>query len=146
MSTPSYIARMNKDRSDLFVYGNKYGFETGSMTPGRTMLKTKDGHIIKGTVNGFYYFNPDELNFTEEPSKIFISDFTINSHPVLPGKDSPLTQPMEEISEVTLTFDQNNFAFNFGTDITKTIAYGTKQRGMTRRGGSALREERVLFL
>ena len=75
-------------------------------------IKTKKGRYSFGYENGFYTFSPEELAVKTD-FKIIITDFFINTLPVLPGKESLLQKPVEEISDLDLKYNQNNIAFNF---------------------------------
>ena len=74
--------------------------------------KDGKGQLFIGNPNGFYTFSPEELAVKTD-LKIIITDFFINTLPVLPGKGSPLQKPVEEISDLDLKYNQNNIAFNF---------------------------------
>jgi len=117
--TPSVIIKLNPARNEWFVYGKKFGIDEGSMTPASS-LATRNGQLLKGTENGFYFFSPKELASKIPPSQIIVTDFFINNLPALPGKESPLVKPIEETSEITLSYDLNNFSFNFAADDYRT--------------------------
>ena len=76
------------------------------------MYKNKQGQLYIGHENGFYTFFPEELAVKTD-LKIIITDFFINTLPVLPGKGSPIQKPVEEISDLELKYNQNNIDFNF---------------------------------
>ena len=120
IATNSRIVKINKKRSELFVYGAKFGIGANSLTPGPSMVKIKNGQILKGTFDGFHYFSPAELVSKSQPTQILISDFSVNSLAVLTAKEGALLKPIEDVSEITLSYDQNNFSFTFGSDDYRT--------------------------
>ena len=65
-----------------------------------------------GMTMDFILFLPEELAIKTN-FKIILTDFFINTLPVLPGKGSPLQKPIEDISDIDLKYNQNNIAFNF---------------------------------
>jgi len=120
IASNSRLVKINKKRNELFVYGAKFGIKGNNLTPGPNMVKIKNGQILKGTFDGFHYFFPAELVSKSLPTQILISDFSVNSLPVWTTKNGPLLKPIEDVSEITLSHDQNNFAFNFGSDDYRT--------------------------
>ena len=112
ISTRSAIVKINTKKNDLFIYGGKnYGIPPGSISP-NAIYKTREGQILIGNEKGFYAFFPQELTVNSHLN-IILTGFFINSMPVLPGKASPLQNPVEEISDVDFQYNQNNIAFNF---------------------------------
>ena len=119
LTSPSAIIRLNPSTKEIFVYGSTFGISQNSLLPyGATYLpygasyKDGKGQIFIGCPNGFYTFSPEELSVKTD-FKIVITDLFINTIPVLPGKGSLLLQPVEEISDLNLKYNQNNIAFNF---------------------------------
>jgi signal transduction histidine kinase/ligand-binding sensor domain-containing protein len=111
IATNSRLVKLNKKSNELFLYGTKFGISPNNLTPGPNMVKAKNGEILKGTFNGFHYFTPAELVLKPLPTQILISDFSINNLPVLTA---------ENVSEITLSHDQNNFSFDFASDDYRT--------------------------
>ncbi len=111
VSTPSAIIKLDSARKEKFIYDKRFGITPYTLTEG--IYKTRRGEILIGYDNGFYAFYPKDLVAKTQPFKIIITNFLINSLSKLPGKVSPLLKPFEEISEITLQYNQNNIAFNF---------------------------------
>ena len=112
--TPSAIVKINPARDNIFTYGSNFGITAFSLSP-NAIYKTKEGQLLIGHENGFYTFLPKELDFKTD-FKINVTDFFINNRTVLPGKESPLQQRVEDITELSLKYNQNSFAFNFATN------------------------------
>ena len=118
LKAPSTIIKLNPNTKETFVYGSLFGISPNSMFNNlgrldrRFFYKTRNGQILLGHKNGFYAFFPEELT-VKRNSEIIITDLFINTLPVLPGKGSPIQKPVEEISDLVLTHNQNNIAFNF---------------------------------
>ena len=108
----SAIISMNLITNQTFIYGSKYGVVPNSMAPWKAAYKNGKGQVFIPNGIGFYTFLPEEL-VAKTDLKIIITDLLINSLPVLPGKDSPIQEPVEEISDLVLSYNQNNIAFNF---------------------------------
>ena len=110
--SPSAIIRLNPFTKETFIYGSRFGISPNSLLPYGDIYKDRKGQIFIGSPNGFYTFSPEELA-VKTNLKIIITDFFINTLPVLPGKGSPMQKPVEEISDLDLKYNQNNIAFNF---------------------------------
>lgn len=112
LTSLSAIIKINTVTRQVFSYGNKFGVIPNSMKPWSHTYKNSKGQLFIGHDNGFYLFYPEELA-VKTGFNINITDFFINSFPVLPGAESPIQKPVEEISYLDLHYDQNNLAFNF---------------------------------
>ena len=108
----SGIIRLNIISKIPFYYGVNYGISPHSLATWKHTFKSREGSIFIPNENGFYVFNPKEL-VVNPGFKIIITQILINSNPVLPGKESPAGIPVEEISALDLTYNQNNISFNF---------------------------------
>ncbi|MFI5187505.1 MAG: two-component regulator propeller domain-containing protein [Chitinophagales bacterium] len=112
LTSPSAIIRFNPSTKETFVYGSRFGISPNSLLPYAATYKDGKGQIFIGSPNGFYTFSPEELSVKTD-LKIIITDFFVNTLPVLPGKGSLLQKPVDEISDLDLRYNQNNIAFNF---------------------------------
>ncbi|MEO5582573.1 MAG: two-component regulator propeller domain-containing protein [Saprospiraceae bacterium] len=112
LTSPSAIIRLNTSTKETFVYGIRFGINPNSLLPWADAYKNRKGQLFIGNPNGFYIFSPEELSVKTD-LKIIITDFFINTLPILPGKGSPLQKPVDEISDLDLKYNQNNIAFNF---------------------------------
>jgi len=70
-------------------------------------LKTEDGHMLFGGVNGLNYFHPDEVKFSTKPSPLYISEMLINDE-----IDSTYRVP-QYIENFDLKYTQNTISFEF---------------------------------
>jgi len=70
-------------------------------------LKTEDGHMLFGGVNGLNYFHPDEVKFSTKPSPVYISEMLINDE-----IDSTYRVP-QYIENFDLKYTQNTISFEF---------------------------------
>ena len=112
ITTHSAIIKLAPGRNETFVYGSKHGISRSSIVP-NAIFKTKQGKLVVGHNKGFYAFFPNELDSSKPGSKILVTDLFVNNHAVLPGKGSPLQAPVEELNDLVLKYNQNNFAFNY---------------------------------
>jgi signal transduction histidine kinase/ligand-binding sensor domain-containing protein len=110
--TESAIVKLNRDKTQSFVYAKKYGIRAGTLFNGG-ICKTSKGEILIGNNSGFYAFFPKEMTETSKPLQLNITGFFINNHQVFSGSESTLLIPIEETSAITLKYNQNNFSFTF---------------------------------
>ncbi len=112
--THSLVARYNPLQNEILIFGNNDGIYPNSIIPG-SFKKTSKGEMFIGSERGFYSFFPEELAGKKPALKILITDLSINNLPVRVEKGSPLISPIEETDEINLSYDKNNFSFNFAT-------------------------------
>ncbi|WP_336517137.1 two-component regulator propeller domain-containing protein [Pollutibacter soli] len=123
----SSIIRLNPDTKETFILGENFGIEHLSQSP-RALFQTREGNFFAGHSNGFYSFNPEEIPLKSNNLDIIVTDVFINNKPVLPDSTKPLKTPVEEISKLTLPFNQNNLSFVFSAvnyQAPETIRYFT---------------------
>lgn len=110
IATHTLILKIDSDRKKTTVFGSKFGVVFPAPN---AIYKTSKGIILIGHEEGFYAFNPKDLDKFIVPSKVFITDLYINSISVFPGEKSPLKKPTEELEDLVLNYNQNTINFNF---------------------------------
>lgn len=79
-------------------------------------LKTADGKIYFGTINGLVSFEPVRFSFNSSLTSPVISEFYLHGKLVKPGKEgSPLKQSIAMTDEIQLESDQNSIAMKVVT-------------------------------
>jgi signal transduction histidine kinase/CheY-like chemotaxis protein/ligand-binding sensor domain-containing protein len=76
-------------------------------------VKTRDGRMIFGGINGFNVFYPDSVRDNVYIPPVFITGFQLFDKPAAFGKDAPLKVHISEAKEITLAYDQSVFSFEF---------------------------------
>jgi signal transduction histidine kinase len=112
ISTQSAIVKLDAARTQSFIYSHKLGIGANSLIGGGVYITAK-GEILIGHNDGFYYFFPEELAVRNQPAGIIITDFYINNNRMFPRKGTVLAKPIEETSNIVLTYNQNNLTFHF---------------------------------
>jgi signal transduction histidine kinase/ligand-binding sensor domain-containing protein/CheY-like chemotaxis protein len=80
----------------------------------RAALKTSDGKIYFGGINGYNVFHPDSLKDNPHSPNIVFTDFLLYNKPVEIGtKDSPLKQHIGVAKEIVLSYFQSVFSIKF---------------------------------
>jgi ligand-binding sensor domain-containing protein/serine phosphatase RsbU (regulator of sigma subunit) len=75
--------------------------------------KSQSGEMFFGGVNGFNAFYPHRVTDNKNIPPIVITDFQIFNKAVAIGGGSPLKKHIAESREITLSYQQNVFSFNF---------------------------------
>ncbi|HEX6846823.1 MAG TPA: two-component regulator propeller domain-containing protein [Chitinophagaceae bacterium] len=131
LTSPSAIIKLNPVTKETFNYGSRFGVNPNSLAPYTRTYKNEKGQLFIGYDKGFYILSPEELA-AEKDFKIVITDLFINTHFVLPGKESPVQKSIEDITDLHLKYNQNNIAFNFAAidyDAPEMIKYFTMLEG-----------------
>lgn len=103
----------NPDTTDFIVYDQSDGLQSKQFVKG-AVLKTEDGRLFFGGINGFNTFYPDSLRNNEVIPPVYINEFFIFNKPVpVGGSDSPLQNVIEQTKEIVLNWQQSIFSFGF---------------------------------
>jgi signal transduction histidine kinase/DNA-binding response OmpR family regulator len=79
-------------------------------------LKTADGGMYMGGINGFNFFYPDKIKEPFHSSPVYITNFQIFNQPVAlstPEQATPLTKEISLTKEITLSYKESVFSFEF---------------------------------
>ncbi|RKR83684.1 signal transduction histidine kinase [Mucilaginibacter gracilis] len=75
--------------------------------------RTANGELLFGGMNGITTFYPDRIVKNKYRPEILFTGFQINNKEVVFGKKSYLKFPLNETSQLTLPYNQNNFTIGF---------------------------------
>ena len=80
-------------------------------------FKSADGLMYFGGVNGFNYFNPEDIKNNEITAKAIVTDFSISNNPISIGEEVDgrvlLNQSINDTKEIQLSHYENSFSFEF---------------------------------
>jgi len=120
--TFEYLSKQNLS-SNIQVYDKNDGLQSNEFKYG-SYLKTSNGEMFFGGINGYTYFHPDSIKLNPTPPPVVITKLFINQKQILPKeKNSPLDEQISETSFITLKHYQNNLAFEF-----VALNYNTPQK------------------
>jgi signal transduction histidine kinase/ligand-binding sensor domain-containing protein/AraC-like DNA-binding protein len=91
--------------ADHGLVGNQFNF--------KSFLKTKDGMMYFGAVNGLCYFYPDQIKNNESQPKIYFTNLKLYNEPVRPSDHTLLKKDINFTDKITLRYDQNVISFDF---------------------------------
>jgi len=116
VTTGKGFAKMVEDKNGTFHFRNydKSDGLQGDEYLNKSCYINNAGEVFLGGVNGFNYFNPNEL--TENPYKpnVLITNFKLFNKEIKVGEEgSPLLKDISVSDEIVLTYEQNVFSLGF---------------------------------
>lgn len=75
-------------------------------------LKTSGGYLFFGGLDGFNYFNPEQLKKNIIAPPVLLTDLRISNKSVLPSADGPIKKNISIANRIDLNYKQN-FALSF---------------------------------
>lgn len=96
----------------LNTYTMLDGLLSKEFTP-NSALKTASGEIFIGSINGLNVYYPDNIIHSNYTPPVVLTDFQLFNQPVPVSPESPLKTSINTAKEITLSYDQNVFSFQF---------------------------------
>ncbi|MEP7142080.1 MAG: two-component regulator propeller domain-containing protein [Ferruginibacter sp.] len=112
ISTNNGLSRFNPSTRDFRNYTISDGLQNNAFKANAS-YQSPDGEMFFGGVNGFNTFYPDSIKNNDFVPPVYITDFQVFNKPVGIGGNSPLKQSASETKEITLSYDQSVFTFEF---------------------------------
>lgn len=113
ISTNQGISEFDPESRSFKNYNTADGLQEQEFVRG-AYLKSQSGEFFFGGVNGFNSFYPGEVKENPHIPPVYITNFWIYNEEVRPGaKGSVLAQNIIDTKEITLTYHQNEFSFEF---------------------------------
>jgi len=98
------LARFSIANESFVSYGIKDGIQSSEFNLGAS-LKTRDGRILFGGMNGFNSFYPEEIRQNTQPPRIAVSGFYVF--------DKLIRRELFDGDTIRLKYGENFFAFQF---------------------------------
>jgi len=112
MSTNKGISKFDPMSENFKNYDSRDGLQSNEYNAG-SYYKSTDGEMFFGGINGFNAFYPNEIEDNPHVPPIVITGFQIMNEPVGIGADFPLKQAISETKEITLSYRDYFFSFEF---------------------------------
>ena len=113
ISSNGGLSRFNPKTNEIKNFTKEYGLQ-GNMFIKKSHLKSKEGLLYFGGINGFNIFNPDEIFDNKIIPSIVITGFEIYNKPVkIGGNDSILDKHISLTEEIELSYKHSVFSFTF---------------------------------
>ena len=112
-STNRGIGSYNLATSKIHIYSEKNGLVSDEFNS-NAFLKTKDGELFFGGIEGFNHFYPTKLTQESDNLKVWITHFKIGNDWLVPGdKDSPLKTIISKTNYLELDYKHRSFTIRF---------------------------------
>jgi two-component system sensor histidine kinase ChiS len=112
LSTNKGIAKFDPEKETFESFDVNDGLQSNEFNQG-AYFKNSSGEMFFGGIEGFNAFYPDQItdNFYTPP--IVITDFQLFNETVEIGDDTPLQKPIDQTTEMTLSYQDDFFSFEF---------------------------------
>ncbi|MDA3821564.1 MAG: ATP-binding protein, partial [Bacteroidales bacterium] len=112
LSTNGGLSRLNPKTGIIKNYDHSDGLQDDEYYQ-CSSYKSSNGELFFGGVNGFNVFKPEDIKQNPYIPPVLITDFQIFNKPVAIGENSPLQTHISEAEQITLSYKQNDFSFEF---------------------------------
>ena len=114
LSTINNLILINTKTDEIKNFNIYDGLQNNDFSIG-ACVKSKNGDLIFGGVNGINIFNPDSIRYNNHVPLVIITEFLIENKKVEMGGDSPLKKTINYTKEIKLNNKQNFFSFKFSS-------------------------------
>lgn len=115
ISTSNGITQFNPDNLSFKKYNTADGLQ-GLEFEANSFLKTKEGQMFFGGLNGFNSFYPQDIKINTFIPPVYITDFQLFNKRINAGeKNSPLINDISVTQKINLNYKQSTFSFGFAT-------------------------------
>lgn len=109
ISTANGIVKFNPRLETFDKMGTSFGLQ-GEVFKHNSSLKSSDGYMYFGGVNGFNVFHPDSVYFPESSNTIILSDFQIFNQSINSESHGHiLSKSISYTDEISLKYDESRF-------------------------------------
>lgn len=112
LSSNKGISKFNYVTGEIRNFTVDHGL-VGTQFNYKSYLKTDDGTMYFGAVNGLTYFHPHDIRTFKSEPEIHFTDFSLFNEPVKPGNKSVLKKDINSTDQITLRYNQNIISFDF---------------------------------
>jgi len=148
ISTSNGITLINQEKQTSRKYNTSDGLQDLEFEA-NAFLKTADGQLFFGGVNGFNAFYPNEITSNHFVPPVFITDFLIDNNRVMGGPQNQLlAQDISYTNSITLSHKDATFAFGFAAlnyTVSENNLYAYKLEGWDKEWMNASTDKRVAY-
>jgi signal transduction histidine kinase/ligand-binding sensor domain-containing protein/DNA-binding response OmpR family regulator len=112
ISTSNGLKQLDPKTKNVLSYNKNDGLQDMEFEA-NAFLKTKDGEIYFGGVNGFNSFYPSDIKVNNFIPPVFVTDLQVYNKTVTRGTSNILKNDISFTDELTLTYKQATFSFGF---------------------------------
>lgn len=147
ISTNNGLVEYNPDNGDMKVFNRSNGLLTNQFNY-KSGIKTKDGKLYFGSINGLIAFDPKTFKEDNSAANIVLTGFQIFNQEVTVGPESPLKQSITFTKKIELNHRQSSFSFDFAAlnyGFSQTNKYAYKLEGLDKGWIHLDRKSRVSY-
>jgi signal transduction histidine kinase/ligand-binding sensor domain-containing protein/DNA-binding response OmpR family regulator len=111
-STNRGLSKFNPVNKHFSNFDNKLGLPSNQFNF-KSSLKTSDGTLYFGSINGVSYFNPLTIATNQHQFPLHFTDFQLFNKEVDLNTSKVLQSQIDETSSIDLSFDQNVFTISY---------------------------------
>jgi two-component system sensor histidine kinase ChiS len=112
LSTNNGVSKFNPETETFKNFDVSDGLQSNEFNQG-AYSKNAAGEMFFGGIDGFNAFFPDQITDNLYTPPIVITEFQLFNEPVEIGSDSPLQKPIHETEEISLSYQDDFFSFEF---------------------------------
>jgi ligand-binding sensor domain-containing protein len=112
LSTNKGLSRFNPEKEVFKNFTASDGLQGNQFTRW-SFYKTSRNELIFGGTNGFNIFDPSNIKDNPTKPPVYITDFRLFNKPVAVGENEILKENILFTKELTLTYQENIFSFEF---------------------------------
>jgi ligand-binding sensor domain-containing protein/serine phosphatase RsbU (regulator of sigma subunit) len=147
LGTLGGLCKFNPETEKIQTYTESDGLQ-GNEFSQNASLKTKDGEMYFGGINGFNVFRPENVKANDFIPPVLITGFQIFNKDVPVSKNSVLKAHINEVKEITLSYKESVFSFEFAAlnyILPENNQYLYKMEGFDKDWGSAKNSRRATY-
>ncbi len=110
LTTPMGITEFNPSTGKVQNYDAENGAKFNSAA---SKMLSDSRFVVGGLHRGFYLFHPDSIKDNPKIPPVEITNFQLFNKDIKPGPESPLSNDISMTNEITLTYKQSVFSFEF---------------------------------
>lgn len=113
IATSNGITQFNPNNFSFKKYNSADGLQ-GLEFEANAYMKTRDGQIYFGGLNGFNSFYPEDIKINKFVPPVYVTDFQVfNKRMIAGGENSPLQTDITLTKRINLSYKQSTFSFGF---------------------------------
>ncbi len=112
ISTSNGLTQFDPGKRTYKKYNTSDGLQ-GLEFEANAYLKTKDGQMFFGGVNGFNSFYPEQIRINSFIPPVRLTEFQIFNKKILPSQEGPIQSDISLAKEIKLDYKQSTVSFGF---------------------------------
>ena len=110
MSTNKGLSRFNMETEDFTTFSVKDGLQSNEFNL-NSFMKSSDGNLYFGGINGYNIFSPSEININPNAPKVIVSSVVLS--PKGSKKKQIIAENITSQKDIELDYQQNDISFEF---------------------------------